>query len=305
MITPFSQSDEVDYLALEELIEWYISNKVNGLFAVCQSSEMFYLTLEERIKIAAFVNEKAAGRVPVIASGHISDSFDDQIKEINLMAGTGVAAVVLITNKLAGPDDTENEWLKNLERLMGQIPQDINLGLYECPYPYKRIISPELLKICGETERFTFIKDTCCDIDMIKEKIMSVSNSGLKLFNANTATLLKSLEFGAAGYSGVMANFHPLLYSWLLDHWNTHPQKALLISNFLTMASWIERQLYPVNAKYHSRLEGLNMELFTRSRDSSAFSGLFKLEIEELQELEKAAYRYLEIGYRREMDKHE
>ncbi len=67
MLTPFTEEGQVDYPALERLIEWYIDNGVSGLFAVCQSSEMFFLSLEERIKIAGFVKEKAAGRVPVIA----------------------------------------------------------------------------------------------------------------------------------------------------------------------------------------------------------------------------------------------
>ena len=43
----------------------------------CQSSEIFFLSLEERIEVAKFVVERAAGRVPVVASGHISDSIED------------------------------------------------------------------------------------------------------------------------------------------------------------------------------------------------------------------------------------
>ena len=88
MLTPF-RDGAVDYPALEALVEWYIAHGVSGLFAVCQSSEMFFLSLEERVGIARFVNEKAAGRVPVIASGHISDSFEDQVHELTAMTGTG------------------------------------------------------------------------------------------------------------------------------------------------------------------------------------------------------------------------
>lgn len=77
MITPFTQAGDIDYDAVVELIEWYINNQIDGIFAVCQSSEIFYLSLEERIKLAVFINEKVAGRVPVIASGHISDSMEN------------------------------------------------------------------------------------------------------------------------------------------------------------------------------------------------------------------------------------
>ena len=47
MLTPFTEEGKVDYKGLERLIEWYIENGVSGLFAVCQSSEMFFLSLEE------------------------------------------------------------------------------------------------------------------------------------------------------------------------------------------------------------------------------------------------------------------
>ena len=57
MLTPFDKNGEVDYLALEKLTEWYITHKVSGLFAVCQSSEMFCLSLEERMKVAETVVE--------------------------------------------------------------------------------------------------------------------------------------------------------------------------------------------------------------------------------------------------------
>ena len=38
MLTPFTESGEVDYTSLERLVEWYEENGVQGLFATCQSS---------------------------------------------------------------------------------------------------------------------------------------------------------------------------------------------------------------------------------------------------------------------------
>lgn len=55
MLTPYTEDNKIDYPALEKLTEWYFENDCDGLFAVCQSSEMFQLTLEERCKIAAAV----------------------------------------------------------------------------------------------------------------------------------------------------------------------------------------------------------------------------------------------------------
>ena len=94
MLTPFTEENTIDYEALSALIEWYIGQGAEGLFAVTQSSEMFFLTRKERIELTAFVKRQAAGRVPVIASGHISDSLEDQAEEIRQIAGAGADAVI-------------------------------------------------------------------------------------------------------------------------------------------------------------------------------------------------------------------
>ena len=106
MLTPFTENNEVDYEALGKLVDWYIEKGVNGLFADCQSSEMFFLSLEERVKIGEFVKKHADGRVPVVTSGHISDSLEDQAKELTAIAGTGADAVILLTNRLAKENET-------------------------------------------------------------------------------------------------------------------------------------------------------------------------------------------------------
>ena len=281
MLTPFTDSNEVDYEALKELVDWYIENGVSGLFAVCQSSEMFYLSLEERIKYAKKTVEFAAGRVPVIASGHVSEKMEDQIEELNAIAETGVDAVILITNRLAKEDENDSVWIENCKKILDNMDAKIPLGFYECPYPYKRLLSPETISWCASTGRFYFLKDTCCDINQIKEKLNVIKGSNVRLYNANTTTLLESMKEGAAGFCGVMDNFHPQLYTWLCD--NYKDEKAVEVSDFLTVASLIERQHYPVNAKYHlSEIENLHMTINSRVKNKEGLTDTFKKEVHAL-----------------------
>ena len=281
MLTPFTENNEVDYEALGKLVDWYIEKGVTGLFADCQSSEMFFLSLEERVKIGEFVKKHADGRVPVVTSGHISDSLEDQAKELTAIAGTGADAVILLTNRLAKENESDEVWLENLKKLLEMIPKDVPLGFYECPYPYKRIISPELLKWCADTGRFYFIKDTSCDIENMKAKLEVIKGTNLKLFNANTSTLFETLELGASGYSGVMANFHPELYVKLCNIYKEDPSKARKIADFLTVASWIERQVYPVNTKFYQKSIGNFNSIMTRTRDIKELNATGILEIQQ------------------------
>lgn len=282
MLTPFTEENQVDFESLGKLVDWYIEKGVAGLFADCQSSEMFFLTLNERIDIAKFVVKKAAGRVPVVASGHISDTLEEQAEELNRVAETGVDAVILLTNRLAAEEENDNIWFENLQKLLGRLPKDIALGFYECPYPYKRLITPKHLKWCADTGRFYFIKDTSCDIDNIKMKLNCIEGTQMKLFNANTSTLLETLKLGAGGFSGVMANFHPELYVWLTSEWNKDAEKARVVADFLTICSLIERQVYPVNAKYFQRKIGNFTSLYTRTKDELLLNDTCRLEVEQL-----------------------
>jgi 4-hydroxy-tetrahydrodipicolinate synthase len=285
MITPFTASNALDKRALESLVAWYLDRDVAGLFAVCQSSEMFFLSLEERARLARTVVQLADSQVGVVASGQISDTLEAQVEEIHSIAETGVDAVVLVTNRFARADEGDAAWIGNVERLLDRIPQEIALGWYECPYPYKRLFTPETLRWCVDAGRFVFVKDTCCDLDTIAARLDILQGSSLKLFNANAATLLASLEMGVAGYSSVMANFHPELYAWLCRRWRESPEQARQLQDFLGVASLMGRQIYPVNAKYYLQLEGVPLTLQTRTRKAGELLSDHRLQVEQLRRM--------------------
>src|SRR5699024_7777998 len=113
--------------------------------------------------------------------------------------------------RFAKKEEDDDVWMNNLRKVMDALPEELPLGFYECPYPYKRLITPEELAWCAATSRFYFIKDTSCSLDDIQKKLDIIRGSTVLLFNANTSTLLETLHLGAAGFSGVMANFHPEL----------------------------------------------------------------------------------------------
>lgn len=295
MLTPFTEDNHVDDEALEKLVNWYIQRGVDGLFAVCQSSEMFFLSLEERVHITEAVVRFAAGRVPVISSGQVSDTLEGQIEEVQAIAKAGADAVILITNRFARETEDDEVWFSNLSRLLDAIDPSIPLGFYECPYPYKRLITPEMLRRCAETGRFYLMKDTCCDTAQILEKLDAIQGTSLRLYNANTATLLDTLKAGAAGYSGVMANFHPELYVWLCRNFQTQPETARLVSDFLTVASFIEHKPYPVNAKYNLQLAGIGNCLMTRTRPASDLNETNRSEVRQLKELSDTIAKQLGI----------
>lgn len=284
MLTPFNENNEIEYKEVEKLISFYSESGVEGIFAVCQSSEMFYLSLEERVNLTRFIVDNAPNHMTVIASGHIADTVEQQIEDAKRISAQGVHSYVFISNKLDPGNNGDEVFKENAEKLL-EAMTDMSFGIYECPYPYKRIVSPELLKWCADTGRFLFLKDTCCDSKMIEKKLKAVEGSALKIFNANSSTLLETLKMGASGFSGVMGNFHPDLYKWLCTNFAKELQKAGLVSDFLGVASVIEARSYPTCAKYYLTLKNIFSSTASRVHKDLELPLSFKREVEQLDRL--------------------
>lgn len=292
MITPFTADNQIDYDAVDRIVEFYAQGGCHGIFAVCQSSEMFWLTENEREKLAARVVKASAGRMCVVASGHISERTEDQIRELRRIAATGVNAVVMISNRLASPDESDDALISRMKTILDAIP-GVTFGMYECPYPYKRMLTPKVLEAMAETGRFTFIKDTCCDAELIAERI-KLLDGRIQLFNANCATALETFESGADGFSGIMANYHPDLLVWLYENFRAQPEKARKLSSMLSVMSLVEGCGHPAATKYHMNLVGVPMEIRCRSINADErFDKLDRHAIDDLAQIEEVIRKWI------------
>lgn len=303
MITPY-KNGKIDYEAVDRLVEWYWRQGCDGIFATCQSSEIMFLSLEERVELTSAVirksgelarNDKTREPMTIVASGHISDSFEEQVKELNLIAAQKPDALILISNRMDIENTSDEKWIEDAQRLIDRLPSDMPLGIYECPKPYKRLLTDKMLEWCVSQKRFKFIKDTCCDADMIAHRIQICDKGGIGLYNANAQTLLQTFRSGAAGYCGVMANFHPQIYSWLAKNY-TYSKYASVVQDFLGLAANIESYTYPCCAKYHlDRHEGIKMEYSARSADSALLTPYQKGCVDQLAEMSEYICKQLNI----------
>jgi len=255
MITPFTETGAIDHEGLGRLIEWYLAHGADTLFAVCQSSEMQRLTLDERVALARSTVEKTRGRVPVVASGHVSDRREDQLAELTALAATGVDGLVLVTNRLDPERAGGTTFIDDLRWLMDRLPSELPLGLYECPAPFRRLLADDELKFCADSGRFAVLKDVSCDLETVSRRVALTEGSGLAVVNANAAIAFDAMKAGSPGFTGVFTNFHPDLYKWLLTDGATHPDLADELSVFLALSAMAEPMGYPKLAKlYHRRL---------------------------------------------------
>ncbi len=290
MLTPFLEDKQIDWVALDELIEWYLQSGVAGFFAVCLSSEMFALSWKERLAIARHVVVRCAGRVPVVAGGIVDTPLDRHGERLRQMADTGVAAVVCVVNQLAQEGESDVNLRRNMDALLAQT-QNIALGLYECPTPYHRLLTVDSLEWAALTGRFLFLKETSGNIESITDKIAAIRDTPLLFLNAHGGTVLESLRVGADGYCSIAANFYPWLFVWLCENFENQPQLAEDVQQFLTIANDTIIHEYPVSAKVFLRLHGLqHLKPYCRVCDWSPTEA----ETKALAALESEAARWYE-----------
>lgn len=209
MLTPFSANGSIDEPGVDALIEWYLRHGAGGLFACCQSSEIAHLGWEERCWLARHVVRRVAGRVPVVATGSLG--LDDPAGEaacLRRCADTGVDAVVVITGQVVPATADDDEAVERLEALADAVP-GTHLGLYECPRPYKRLLSPAALGRLGASARWRYCKETSCVPAVTAAKVQACAGTPLAVFDACMAQVGSSLAAGAAGCSPILANLVP------------------------------------------------------------------------------------------------
>jgi len=285
MLTPFKENGAVDFDGLADLTEFYLNAGAKGLFANCQSSEMFDLTPDERIQVITQVIKTADGRVPVVAAGNFGDTIQQQARFIKTVYDTGVQAVIVLTSLLADKEETDavlEQRITELLSLTGNVP----LGFYECPVPYKRVLTPALLAKFVDTGRVIYHKDTCLDIEQVREKNrLCAGMSSFGLYDAYMVHAVESLRSGSAGLSCIQGNYFPELVVWLCNNYNNPgmEKEVALVQQFFTAEMDVMHKNYPESAKYYLQQRGLPVSTYTRKSGTCEISGQVKDEMQQLK----------------------
>lgn len=283
MITPYNGEGGVDYDTLKQLIQWYEQAGASGLFVNCLSSEMYELSCDERLALSSFV--AANSKVPVVSTGTFAHSIEENVRFINELHETGVQGIVLIPGILVDSDENEQVLFERIDEILSQIPT-ILFGLYECPQPYKRLVSPELLaKLSKHSDRIVYLKETSCDESIFRQKVSATNNTNLQIFNAHTPHAFETARLGAGGLSPIGANFYPELYAFLWKYANdaAYSDTVKSVIDFLIKNEPLISKKYPLSSKFFLRQRGLPILITTRrevldltSEETSRLEALLK-----------------------------
>lgn len=270
MLMPFQEDKTIDYGTLDQLVDFYLKAGAGGLFANCLSSEMYQLSKEEMLESVSFIVKKVNGRVPIVATGTFPDTIENQAEFIKQIYATGVDSVIVITGLMAAESDSDEVFEENVKKLIS-LTEDVPLGFYECPVPYKRILNADFLGEVVKTGRIKYHKDTCLDIEDVKAKLAASSGfESFGLYDAYMVHAVDSLKAGSAGLSCIQGNYFPELVVWLCNHYADNSEQVQKVQQFFADNMAVMHDTYPASAKYVLQKRGLAITQVCRNGSVNA-----------------------------------
>ena len=277
--TPFTESAEIDVDALDLLTDFYLDHGVDGLFLLALSGEGLEQSDQQRLTVARHVIERASGRARIAVGGNFSGTLEEQIEGINRLAERRPDAIVTFLSTLPRRDDLVEDLLTLAEHT-----GDVALGVYECPVPEHRLLSPGQVRQLAETGRFVFMKETSRDRQTHREKLAAARGTPLRVYQANLGQLPNSIVDGTAGFCGIIANVFPeLVHAIGNDRELEESDRTSLLQRLSSILELMVARDYPASMKYLLSLRGVPI------KTCSLMAGGESIDAERCRELEEAA----------------
>lgn len=156
--TPLDSRGEVDTTSLARLVDHLVDGGVHGLFALGSTSEVAYLTDEQRAIVLETVVNAADGRVPVLA-GVIDTTTARVIEHAKAAAATGADALVATAPFYTRTH--EMEIAGHFRRLRATV--DLPLFAYDIPVAVHSKLAPGMVRALAEDGTLAGLKDSSGD----------------------------------------------------------------------------------------------------------------------------------------------
>jgi 4-hydroxy-tetrahydrodipicolinate synthase len=215
LVTPLSENGEVDYAALQKLLDWHINEGTDGIVSVGTTGESATLNIKEHIEVVEFTVKHINGRLPVIAGtgANSTEEAIDLTKEARLK---GADYALLVTPYYNKPN--QNGLIAHYEKIANTV--DIKQILYNVPMRTACDLLPESVKVLSRHPNIVGIKEAMDDSQRIKELITISNNnsSNFSIYSGDDPTFMNSLDIGAHGVISVAANVIPKSISKICHH---------------------------------------------------------------------------------------
>jgi len=205
LVTPFTKNEEVDYSALEKLVNHVIDGGVDYLVALGTTGESVTLTKSEKIAILEKIKEVTGERVPIVL-GHGGNNTKLLIESINEYDLTGISAILSVTPAYNKP--TQTGLLEHYIKFVEASP--LPVILYNVPgRTGVNMTANTTLKIANTFPgKVIAIKEASGDLEQMME-IINKAPKGFEVISGDDGITLPLIASGGTGLISVIANAFP------------------------------------------------------------------------------------------------
>ncbi|AWB64969.1 4-hydroxy-tetrahydrodipicolinate synthase [Saccharobesus litoralis] len=200
LVTPMTSTGEVDYSALEALVEHHIAAGTHGIVAVGTTGESATLPTNEHVEVVKAVVKTVAGRVKVIA-GNGANSTAEAIELTKAIAPLGVDAFLNVTPYYNKP--SQKGLIAHFEAIADA--SDIPQILYNVPGRTAVDMLPETVAHLAKHDKIIGIKEATGSIQRLKD-IQALVDGEFILLSGDDETGLAFLKQGGHGVISVTNN---------------------------------------------------------------------------------------------------
>lgn len=211
LVTPFTAAGEVDYPALERLVDYVIEGGVDYLVVMGTTGETPTLSLPERVAVLRAVKARNAGRLPLV----VGVGSNDTARVVELIDQTnldGVDAILSVTPFYNKP--SQRGLFEHYKYIAERSPRPIIL--YNVPSRTGVNMEAETtLRIARECPNVVAIKEASGNLEQIT-RVIDGAPEGFLVISGDDSLALPIMKAGGVGVISVAANAFPRYFASLI-----------------------------------------------------------------------------------------
>ena len=228
LVTPMEINGDVDFSALENLIEWHIKNGSDGIVSVGTTGESATLSTDEHLDVIKHTVKFVNGRIPVIA-GSGSNSTAQAIETTKESLKIGADYSLLVTPYYNKP--SQRGLIEHYTKIANS--SDMRLILYNVPSRTSCDMLPETVEVLSEHNNIIGIKEAVNSKKRMKQLLnISLEKDGeFLIFSGDDESFLDLLILGGHGVISVAANVIPNTISQICSQFKINQDEAIKLNN--------------------------------------------------------------------------
>ena len=211
LVTPFTATGEVDYAALDRLVDYVVEGGVDYLVVMGTTGETPTLTMPERVAVLRAVKARNAGRLPLVVGvgGNDTARVVELIDQTNLDGVDAILSVTPFYNKPA-----QRGLFEHYKYIAERSPRPIIL--YNVPGRTGVNMEAETtLRIARECPNVVAIKEASGNLEQIG-RVIEGAPEGFLVISGDDSLALPIMKMGGVGVISVAANAFPRYFAELI-----------------------------------------------------------------------------------------